>query len=125
MSRANRPIDREIGRRVCTMRLTLGYNQSQLGRALGVTFQQIQKYEKGANRISAGTLIDIADFFGCDVAEFLPKKDDVPGGEGPTPMTATRHGSELARIFEGLDDGSQKFLLTMARGVGSLGQAAA
>ena len=47
------PVDRHVGRRVCEKRIGLGYNQSDLGRALGLTFQQIQKYEKGANRISA------------------------------------------------------------------------
>ena len=50
------PVDRHVGRRVCEKRISLGYNQSDLGRALGLTFQQVQKYEKGTNRISASKL---------------------------------------------------------------------
>ncbi|MGH7018335.1 MAG: helix-turn-helix domain-containing protein, partial [Brevundimonas sp.] len=60
------PVDRHVGRRVCEKRVALGYNQSDLGRALGLTFQQIQKYEKGANRVSASKLWDIARFFKVD-----------------------------------------------------------
>ena len=65
------PVDRHVGRRVCEKRLALGYNQSDLGRALGLTFQQIQKYEKGANRISASKLWDIARFFKVDIGYFF------------------------------------------------------
>ena len=61
------PVDRHVGRRVCEKRLALGYNQSDLGRALGLTFQQIQKYEKGANRVSASKLWDIARFFKVEI----------------------------------------------------------
>ena len=45
------PVDRHVGRRVCEKRIALGYNQSDLGRALGLTFQQIQKYKRDQNRI--------------------------------------------------------------------------
>ena len=65
------PVDRHVGRKVCEKRIALGYNQSDLGRALGLTFQQIQKYEKGANRISASKLWDIARFFSVDVSYFF------------------------------------------------------
>lgn len=54
------PIDVEVGRRVCDLRQKRGLNQSDLGRALGLTFQQVQKYEKGANRVSASKLVGIA-----------------------------------------------------------------
>ena len=65
------PVDRHVGRRVCEKRLALGYNQSDLGRALGLTFQQIQKYEKGTNRVSASKLWDIARFFKVDIGYFF------------------------------------------------------
>ena len=68
------PVDRHVGRRVCEKRISLGYNQSDLGKALGLTFQQIQKYEKGANRVSASKLWDIARFFKVDIGygDFRP-----------------------------------------------------
>ena len=65
------PVDRHVGRRVCEKRLALGYNQSDLGRALGLTFQQIQKYEKGTNRVGAGRLSAIANALGVPVTYFF------------------------------------------------------
>lgn len=55
------------------MRLVTGISQSELGDHLGVTFQQIQKYENGTNRISIGSMIAIAEFFKCSIAQFLPE----------------------------------------------------
>ncbi len=54
------PVDRHVGRRVVEKRMALGHTQTDLAKALGLTFQQIQKYEKGANRISASKLWDMA-----------------------------------------------------------------
>ena len=73
------PVDRHVGRRVCEKRLALGYNQSDLGRALGLTFQQIQKYEKGTNRVGASRLQAIATILSVPVAFFF---EDLPGEEG-------------------------------------------
>lgn len=64
------PFDVYVGKRVCAKRLALGFNQSDLGRALGLTFQQVQKYEKGANRISASKLWEISKFFGVPYGWF-------------------------------------------------------
>ena len=58
------PIDKQIGQRVRTQRLMIGMSQEKLGDALGVTFQQIQKYEKGTNRIGSGRLHQIASVLG-------------------------------------------------------------
>src|SRR5437016_14271832 len=53
--------DTEIGRRIRALRLERGLSQTELGNLLGVTFQQIQKYEKGANRVAAGRLQRVAE----------------------------------------------------------------
>ncbi|MCA3717359.1 MAG: helix-turn-helix transcriptional regulator, partial [Brevundimonas sp.] len=96
------PVDRHVGRRVCEKRISLGYNQSDLGRALGLTFQQIQKYEKGTNRISASKLWDIARFFKVDVGFFFQglgvaqpgmAEDAQPAFDHDFP--ATRHTIEI------------------------------
>lgn len=58
--RANTPTDREIGLRIRAIRTDLGISQDDLGKALKVSFQQIQKYEKGVNRISASRIIQIS-----------------------------------------------------------------
>lgn len=69
------PIDVYVGGEVAKRRMILGYNQTDLGKALGLTFQQVQKYEKGANRISASKLFAIAAFLGCKVQDLFPDQD--------------------------------------------------
>lgn len=69
------PVDLHVGRQVRTRRLQLGYSQSDLAQALGVTFQQIQRYESGANRISASMLWRIARFLRADAADFFEGLD--------------------------------------------------
>ena len=117
------PVDRHVGRRVCEKRISLGYNQSDLGRALGLTFQQIQKYEKGANRISASKLWDIARFFKVDVGYFFQGLNAQPGmaeGEAGAPafdhdFPSTRYTIEMARLAPQLSSRQQKLALDMIR----------
>jgi transcriptional regulator with XRE-family HTH domain len=115
------PVDRHVGRRVCEKRIALGYNQSDLGRAVGVTFQQIQKYEKGTNRVSASKLYDIARFFQTDVAYFFQGLGDArPGmaedGAGfEHEFPATRHSVEIARLAPRLSPKNQKLALDLIR----------
>jgi transcriptional regulator with XRE-family HTH domain len=63
--------DAHVGRRVRQRRELIGSSQEQLGTHLGLSFQQVQKYEKGTNRISAGRLLQIADFLGVRVESFF------------------------------------------------------
>ena len=65
------PIDRHVGSRVRMRRMLAGVSQERLGEALGLTFQQVQKYEKGTNRISASRLQQIAKMLGVPVAFFF------------------------------------------------------
>ena len=116
------PVDRHVGRRVCEKRISLGYNQSDLGRALGLTFQQIQKYEKGANRIAASKLWDISRFFNVDIAYFF---DGLTGGqpgmaEGETAAfdheyPSTRYTIEMGRLAPQLTTRQQKLALDIIR----------
>jgi transcriptional regulator with XRE-family HTH domain len=69
--RGGDPRDAEIGQRVRTLRLQRGLSQTELGNLISVTFQQVQKYEKGSNRISAGRLQRIAEVLGVPVAYFF------------------------------------------------------
>ncbi|MFC5345831.1 helix-turn-helix domain-containing protein [Brevundimonas staleyi] len=117
------PVDRHVGRRVCEKRISLGYNQSDLGRALGLTFQQIQKYEKGANRISASKLWDIARFFKVDIGYFfqgLGAQSGMAEGEaGVAPFDhdfpSTRYTIEISRLAPQLSSRQQKLALDMIR----------
>ena len=116
------PVDRHVGRRVCEKRIALGYNQSDLGRALGLTFQQIQKYEKGANRVSASKLWDIARFFKVDIGYFFEGLTTAAPGmaEGEAEpfvhdFPATRQSMEIGRLAPQLSVRQQKLVLDMMR----------
>jgi len=80
--RGGDPRDAEIGLRVRTLRLQRGLSQTELGNLISVTFQQVQKYEKGANRISAGRLQRIAEVLGVPVSFFFAADEhqSSPGG---------------------------------------------
>jgi transcriptional regulator with XRE-family HTH domain len=76
------PIDIHVGSRVRLRRMMLGMSQEKLGEHLGITFQQIQKYEKGTNRIGASRLQHIASTLQVPVAFFF---EDAPGTPGDPP----------------------------------------
>ena len=71
MARRATNVDDYVGRRVRQRRLELGQSQTELGDALGVTFQQVQKYENGANRVSAGRLYAMARHLGVTLDYFV------------------------------------------------------
>ncbi len=73
------PIDIHVGSRVRLRRMMLSMSQEKLGESLGITFQQIQKYEKGTNRIGASRLQHIARVLQVPVSFFF---EDAPGGPG-------------------------------------------
>jgi transcriptional regulator with XRE-family HTH domain len=116
------PVDRHVGRRICEKRIALGYNQSDLGRALGLTFQQIQKYEKGANRVSASKLWDIARFFKVDIGYFfeglMVARPGMAEGEPAAfvhDFPATRQSIEISRLAPQLTARQQRLVLDMMR----------
>jgi transcriptional regulator with XRE-family HTH domain len=74
------PIDVHVGSRVRLRRTLLGMSQEKLGEAIGLTFQQVQKYERGANRIGASRLYDLSRVLDVPVSFFF---DDAPAGEMP------------------------------------------
>ena len=74
------PVDVHVGSRIRIRRLLIGMNQETLATALGLTFQQVQKYEGGANRVSASRLSQIADVLGVPIAYFF-NDIDLAGGD--------------------------------------------
>jgi transcriptional regulator with XRE-family HTH domain len=73
------PIDVHIGKKLKMIRIMSGMTQNQIGELVGVTFQQIQKYEKGLNRISAGKLYELSQIFGKPIGAFF--NDYIPDRE--------------------------------------------
>ncbi|AEI01181.1 uncharacterized HTH-type transcriptional regulator [Afipia carboxidovorans OM5] len=108
------PVDKYVGSRVRMRRIMLGLSQEKLGDALGLTFQQIQKYEKGTNRIGASRLHQIADILQVPVSflfEGGPSSNVILDGlgEAPSPayvsdFLATSEGLALTRAFTRITD---------------------
>ena len=116
------PIDIHVGSRIRLRRTMLGMSQEKLGESLGITFQQIQKYEKGANRISASKLWDIARFFKVDIGYFfegLTGAQLAGVAEGDTAFEhdfpATRYTIEIGRLAPQLSTRQQKLALELVR----------
>ena len=78
--KAPNPIDKHVGSRVRMRRMMLSMSQEKLGDALGLTFQQVQKYEKGANRVSSSRLVDLSNALDVLVPYFF---EDMSAGVGP------------------------------------------
>jgi transcriptional regulator with XRE-family HTH domain len=93
------PVDKHVGRRVCMRRMMLAMSQGKLGDALGLTFQQVQKYEKGTNRIGASRLQQISYILQVPVAFFFENAPNASASCGS-------HGSALsiAQIDDFLSD---------------------
>ena len=89
------PIDVATGLRLRTIRKSRGLSQEQLGRALGITFQQVQKYERGSNRISASMLVKAARTLSVAPAALLPDEGD-PKPQSPAVLAllAQMRGAE-------------------------------
>jgi transcriptional regulator with XRE-family HTH domain len=109
------PTDKHVGSRVRMRRMMLGMSQEKLGDALSLTFQQVQKYEKGTNRIGASRLQQIAHFLQVPVSFFFEGAPDLPAGglagmiEAPSPayisdFLASSDGLALTKAFMQIKD---------------------
>jgi transcriptional regulator with XRE-family HTH domain len=108
------PIDKHVGARVRMRRMMISMSQEKLGEKLGITFQQIQKYEKGTNRIGASRLQQIANVLGVPVGFFFegaPIADKSPSGfdDSASPayvsdFLATSDGLALTKAFMRVSD---------------------
>jgi transcriptional regulator with XRE-family HTH domain len=98
LAKSPNPVDRHVGGRVRLRRMLVGMSQERLGDALGVTFQQVQKYEKGTNRIGASRLQLIAKVLGVPV-EFFFEGAPASSEASPTPGFAENTGSAYVSDF--------------------------
>src|ERR1700752_4832988 len=108
-TKAPNPVDKYVGSRVRMRRIMLGMSQEKLGEALGLTFQQVQKYEKGTNRVGASRLQHISQLLQVPVPFFFEGAPHLPGepsGAEPAPspacvfnFLATTDGLALTKAF--------------------------
>ncbi len=117
-TKAPNPVDKYVGSRVRMRRIMLGMSQEKLGEALGLTFQQVQKYEKGTNRVGASRLQQISEILQVPVSFLF---DGGPSGmtntegfsEGSSPayvsdFLATSEGLSLTRAFTRITDAKMR-----------------
>lgn len=113
-------VDAHVGGRLRERRILLGLSQTKLGESLGLSFQQIQKYERGIDRISVGRLVHLAQVLGVPITYFFDDLDDVTPpanmplpswgkrGSGKTQKTedpmSKRETLELVRAYYQIDD---------------------
>ncbi|MDA0239837.1 MAG: helix-turn-helix transcriptional regulator [Proteobacteria bacterium] len=107
------PIDVHVGRRMREKRTLLGLSQSHLAEKVGLTFQQIQKYERGTNRISASRLWQLSEILGVPIAWFF---EDIGGGAPVNDSVAAKTETlKLARYFIACPPATRKHLAALIK----------
>lgn len=108
------PVDSHVGKRIRQRRWVIGMTQQQLADAVGIKFQQIQKYETGMNRVSASRLWDIAATLDVPIGYFFDGLGEAGTG-GEAEELASKEAMDLVRAFHAIPDAQRKRLLDLAR----------
>lgn len=112
------PVDIHVGQRIRQRRWAIGMTQQQLAEAVGIKFQQIQKYETGMNRVSASRLWDIAQALNVSINYFF---DDVTVEVQPAEeaMLTNKETLDLLRTYYAIPETQRKRLFDLARSLGN------
>ena len=128
MAKAPNPVDRHVGSRVRMRRMMMGMSQEKHGDAIGLTFQQVQKYEKGTNRIGASRLQQIAHtlqvpvsfFFEGAPMEGAPLDADAPSPSFVSDFLASADGLALTKAFMQIKDSKlRRRIVDLVEGIAS------
>lgn len=109
------PVDVNVGKRIRHRRWLVGMTQQQLAAQVGIKFQQIQKYETGANRVSASRLWEIGDALGVHVAFFFEGLLDSEDNREEKALLQDREALQLVRSYYALPENQRKQLFDLAR----------
>ena len=116
------PVDVHVGKRVRHRRWLVGVTQQQLAEKVGIKFQQIQKYETGANRVSASRLWDIAEALEVDVSFFFAGMDNVEADSDaaepsavPSDILNDKEALDLVRSYYSIPEEQRRRLFDLAR----------
>ncbi|UWQ92483.1 helix-turn-helix transcriptional regulator [Aliisedimentitalea scapharcae] len=114
------PVDVHVGKRVRHRRWLIGMTQQQLAEQVGIKFQQIQKYETGANRVSASRLWDIAEALDVPVSFFFEGLDETEKAEGkksmvPDDLMGHKEALDLVRSYYAIPENQRRRLFELAR----------
>jgi transcriptional regulator with XRE-family HTH domain len=114
-------VDVLVGKRIRAYRLGIGMSQSALAEKVGVTFQQIQKYEKGTNRVGSGRLKKVATALGVKIASFFPEErsgGDKSVSDDLIEMLGEPHATRLLTAFHSIDGAKRRLaLVKLAEGM--------
>jgi transcriptional regulator with XRE-family HTH domain len=111
----NGPLEADVGNRIRVRRLMVGMSQGALGAKLGVTFQQIQKYEKGATRVSTSRLQQIADALGVVPSYFFGNgKTGNNDNDAEMKLMATPGAVDLLRAYAGIKPNLRRAVVALA-----------
>lgn len=115
------PVDVHVGKRIRHRRWLVGMTQQQLAEQVGIKFQQIQKYETGANRVSASRLWDIADALEVPVSFFFEGLDEgeaaahAPDSGVPADLLGDKEALDLVRSYYAIPENQRRRLFELAR----------
>jgi transcriptional regulator with XRE-family HTH domain len=109
------PTDVFVGERLRAARLASGLSQTELGTAMKLSFQQVQKYERGTNRISASMLARASKALGVPVADFFPDPDIELTSRESVDIRSLRGGAALSDYFHAMDPAQRVVLLQVAQ----------
>jgi transcriptional regulator with XRE-family HTH domain len=115
------PVDVHVGKRVRHRRWLVGMTQQQLAESVGIKFQQIQKYETGANRVSASRLWDIAESLGVEISFFFEGLDHEEGAEreksdpARADLLGDKEALDLVRSYYAIPENQRRRLFDLAR----------
>lgn len=113
------PVDVHVGKRIRHRRWLVGMTQQQLAEQVGIKFQQIQKYETGANRVSASRLWDISRALQVSISFFFEGIEDqveaADATEAPTDIMADKEALDLIRSYYAIPENQRRRLFDLAR----------
>lgn len=114
------PVDAHVGQKIRQQRWLIGMTQQQLAERVGIKFQQIQKYETGANRVSASRLWGIAEVLGVPVSYFFDGLEGDSGQVGadsaiPPDVILNREALDLVRSLQSIPEEQRRHLVELAR----------
>lgn len=112
---SSHPVDVHVGKRIRHRRWLLGTTQQQLAEGVGIKFQQIQKYETGANRVSASRLWDIAEVLDVPVSFFFEGLDSNSSTDQSADILSDREALELLRSYYAIPETQRRKLYDLAR----------
>jgi transcriptional regulator with XRE-family HTH domain len=116
------PVDVHVGARIRLRRKEMGISQTDLADVLGLTFQQVQKYERGSNRVSASKLYDITNKLETPIEYFFvglntPLSGDTEGDKELVELIHSAHGHALIKLFLQLPASARGGVVSMVRGL--------